>query len=569
MRESLRNRFALLFALCFALGGAAAYLWFDWYDARATAGLGQRLVERNALYHKGQVLSALAPEISLARKMSSSPLLRAWVAAEASATLRTRARDELDDYRKFFRSRSYFFAIAQSGNYYFDDGTTKFATAPQYTLDPKLIKDGWFYSTLRNPLDVQLNVDTDRHLQLTRLWINAVVRDEQGTGVAVTGTGVDLTEIIQKVIASRSHETANLLMDQSGAIQAHPDLGMIDYASARKGDTNEARKTLFEHLSSEDIEPLRTAMRQLTTGNTDVFSLALTLDGRPQLVGITWIPEIRWFLASIADPSIAASQSQWALGAVGLALALTLVAAGGMLTFDQVVTHRLRRLDSAVKQLAEGRFDVHIEDKGADEIGRLGRAFATMAHRVDGYTADLRQQVEERTRSLEAAAITDYLTSALNRRGMELRFAAEANRMRREAHGLGVLVIDLDHFKRINDSHGHAAGDTVLVLAANTLRANLRDYDLLARWGGEEFIVALPDVAGFDDLVATAEKLRLAIAEAPAALAVAGKSQTITCSIGATLARADESLEEIFARADHACYAAKAQGRNKTVFVPG
>lgn len=76
------------------------------------------------------------------------------------------------------------------------------ADQPSYQLDPALLKDGWFYASLRNSSPLQLNVDTDRHLGITQIWINAVVRDSAGQGIAITGSGVDLSEVIAKVILS-------------------------------------------------------------------------------------------------------------------------------------------------------------------------------------------------------------------------------------------------------------------------------------------------------------------------------------------------------------------------------
>ena len=193
MKSSLRQRFLWLFLIVFGVGSGVGYRVFLWYNDDIVSLLGQRLVERNVLYQKGQLLSALSPEITLARKMASSPLLKEWVQQESDSGRRARAMAELSDFRHFFHSQSYFFAIAKSGHYYYADAKNDAPIdQPRYRLDPSVLKDGWFYASLRNSSDIQLNVDTDRYLGITQIWINAVVRDAKGYGIAITGSGVNL-----------------------------------------------------------------------------------------------------------------------------------------------------------------------------------------------------------------------------------------------------------------------------------------------------------------------------------------------------------------------------------------
>ena len=153
----------------------------------------------------------------------------------------------------------------------------------------------------------------------------------------------------------------------------------------------------------------------------------------------------------------------------------------------------------------------------------------------------------------------DSLTGALNRDG--LANERELLAMRHpEGLRLSVLAIDIDHFKRINDEHGHAAGDAYLSAFAATLRERLRGADLLARWGGEEFIVVLVG-APMDAALRVAETLRGAIE----ALVVSFEGRMIrtTTSIGLAEGRSDEAFDPLVARADAALYAAKREGRNR------
>jgi diguanylate cyclase (GGDEF)-like protein len=143
--------------------------------------------------------------------------------------------------------------------------------------------------------------------------------------------------------------------------------------------------------------------------------------------------------------------------------------------------------------------------------------------------------------------------------------APELGRVARGISTLSLFLIDLDHFKEINDTHGHEAGDSVLREVAGAVRASVRSYDHCARWGGEEILVAAPGI-GREGAGALAEKLRSVIA-AVAVPSPAAEVLRVTCSVGACVVEPGESLDSSLARADRALYRAKAEGRNRWVLA--
>jgi diguanylate cyclase (GGDEF)-like protein/hemerythrin-like metal-binding protein len=182
----------------------------------------------------------------------------------------------------------------------------------------------------------------------------------------------------------------------------------------------------------------------------------------------------------------------------------------------------------------------------------MQRQFVTEAH-----IAGKRREAEGRAREFARQADTDALTGLLNRLGFNGAFSREFERARRYHQPLSVVILDLDHFKRVNDEHGHAAGDKVLAGVARLLESSVRESDVIARWGGEEFVVVavMTEERGAAQL---AEKLRARMAAAEP-----GPSGAVTGSFGVAELKPGDSIEGLLHRADQALYRAKNGGRNR------
>ncbi len=170
---------------------------------------------------------------------------------------------------------------------------------------------------------------------------------------------------------------------------------------------------------------------------------------------------------------------------------------------------------------------------------------------------EARQALQAANAELQRLATTDRLTGAWNRTYLEETLVAEMGRAERYRQPLSLLIFDIDHFKAINDSHGHLVGDEVLIELTRRVRAHLRAVDVLARWGGEEFVLLLPH-CGAVEARRVADKLRALVAEPP--FPVAGQ---VTASFGLAQWQPEEPLDTWLKRADDALYAAKAAGRNR------
>jgi len=186
---------------------------------------------------------------------------------------------------------------------------------------------------------------------------------------------------------------------------------------------------------------------------------------------------------------------------------------------------------------------------------------------MEGLNSQLRRSNEERTLAMEQlhqVAACDPLTQCLNRRAFLERLDYELARRTRYGTSFGVILLDLDGFKSVNDRHGHDVGDRVLVAVADCLRSQLRPIDSLARWGGEAFLCLVAHVRE-DDLLAKAEDLRDTLAHSP--MVFSPEEISITASLGAAISQSDRSALELIAMADRAMYRAKDNGRNRVLLA--
>ncbi|HIJ88508.1 MAG TPA: GGDEF domain-containing protein [Desulfuromonadales bacterium] len=229
-----------------------------------------------------------------------------------------------------------------------------------------------------------------------------------------------------------------------------------------------------------------------------------------------------------------------------------------------------------------GCFEVYINITGYREMIREGAIVMTsfltiVLIAVFGFAYLLIRggtiQLKEAQNKLETMAVTDELTALSNRRYLLSRGEEEFERIRRNRmRGLrpadmGCIMIDIDHFKKVNDTYGHLAGDDVLKEVARRLSLSIRPYDVIGRYGGEEFVVILPDTL-VEQCRVVAERIRVTIrAEA---IEAEGKKLFITVSIGVTgSSENDTRLNDVLKRADEAMYKAKAAGRDQVDQING
>ena len=558
---NLKPRFLLLTGLLVIASAAAA-----WYASRQLAEniveqWAVRYAEKQVLYDKSRLLQPIVREIALSRQFANSQELRNWARTPDDPALLRRAIAEMESFRLNFADRSYFYALLDSGRYYHNNAKNEFAGKQyRYTLVPGKPADRWFYDIVRQQRDIHINVNPDINLGVTKLWIDVLVRDGNSI-LGVAGTGLDLTQLIHAVVDQTQPGMTSLFVDHNGAIQAHRDQRMIDYASISK--TAKEHKTLdllFDRQGDRDA--IYAAMKELESVKSTVISRFVEIEGRRHLAGVAYLPEIDCYEITLLDLDVVVPISSFS--GIFLVYGLTLLAALALfnLVLNQQVMRPLKKLENAMQEVEQGAISGTLSPAdGQGEVARLIEHFQRMARTQHEARQGLESKVNERTEALDRLSKTDPLTELLNRRGMHERLSAEISRAHRENGHVGLLWLDIDYFKEINDQHGHAKGDEALKTVAALLHTLLRPYDSVARWGGDEYLV-LTQANDAQDVNTLGERIRSAIAESRRLQDAKGEPLRLTVSVGGYFDNNGDDIETMLQRADKALYDAKAAGRN-------
>ena len=247
-----------------------------------------------------------------------------------------------------------------------------------------------------------------------------------------------------------------------------------------------------------------------------------------------------------------------------LVAGLTLLVGAIAYGMGRSIVAPLKRLIAAADGIAHGDLTVQLRDAPAGEIGQLTRVFNMMTDRLRRSHADVRaanEALQRQNELLEALAVTDSLTGLYNRKKLDDILVEQFARFRRNKRPFVAVMLDLDNFKLINDTHGHVVGDAVLANVAEILKQSVRNIDYVARYGGEEFVVVLVETA-LGAALEIAERIR---AEVEVPRVRSGDALiSVTVSLGVAHSREDDGGPDgVLARADHALYAAKHAGRNQ------
>ena len=374
--------------------------------------------------------------------------------------------------------------------------------------------------------------------------IAAPVRNLEGTLVGVVGAHIHWRWVTQTVQAAFDQHAR----DQGTEILIANADGEVLYP-----------QSLVHHSHLAPVAPQGTGARYARLrwdDGQEYLTSQVTVDTRTPH-GLGWRIVVRQPLEQALQPAHALRSRLLALG---------LLAA---MVFSLVALWLARSFSRPIEQLARAAGQIERGDRHADfpvdhrlaEVEQLGQSLQSMTTALLAHERELatvNQSLETANLELERLATRDPLTGVHNRRHFDTKLLECFQTSQRTGRGFAVLLLDADHFKQVNDTHGHPAGDAVLQQLAHLLDENTRAVDFVARYGGEEFAVLLPHTPGGEGSMAAAEKIRAAIAAADFP-----EIGHMTVSIGASVWNpTDTHAHAIVERADKALYQAKGAGRN-------
>ena len=403
MKLGLRAKSVL--ALGFCIGVVSLLAWLAGAQALASIedNLGAAFARNATQYSKQRILAPVARELALSQRLADSQVTKRFLLDPKNDAKRELFFGEAEGYRHAFDDHSYFLVARNTGDYYFNDNKTKFSDRARYALKRGVAHDAWFFATMQKTEGFNINVDPDVKLQVTKVWFNVLVKD-RGRNIGLAGTGLDLTEFLDRFITAREAGVTPMILNGDGAIQAHPDRKLIDYSSVN--DKGSAHSTIYDLLPRAGEQKLmRDAIATARANPEKIPQFWAHLGKKRQLFAVSFVPELNWFVVNAVDVSAAqVVDSRLWLPFIGGGVALLVLLVGAIMFWvNRLILTPLFKLTDSAQALGAGHYNVELPPASNDEMGDLTRAFGAMTAKVRLHTDELEGKVAQRTQELVAA----------------------------------------------------------------------------------------------------------------------------------------------------------------------
>ena len=517
-QSSMRRRFIvfsfILFLLILILGSIAFVLLMGQMTLKNT-GLE---LSKSLELERFRLEASVTNEIAIVLKMANSPLIKRYFINPNDSVIRNLAFEEIAAYRRAFAGRTVFWISDNDKIYYRNEHDFELID----TVHPD---NYWYDKTLYETDEFYFNINHDLSTNITNLWINAPVFDNENKPVGIVGTGINISRVISTIYRNYSGYADLYFFNADGEITGAHNIDLIrDKVSITKelGSVGEEIMTRINTLRSDEIKYFETIDKEAVA-----------------VIGA--IPALNWYLTAVHHFSLGESLQT---GMTFLFTVMMIVIFSVFAVFNVFVARLLDPLYNIVNEISQlsKDWDLKHQNKNKDEIETLGE-FLNMT-------------------------IIDQLTGIYNRRFFDGSMKKIIRLMSRNGGRLSLLMLDIDFFKNYNDTYGHDMGDTCLASVASILSKTItREDDFVARYGGEEFVVVLPNT-GESGANLIAEKLLKNIRDAKIPHEKNPAAPYVTLSIGGTTGMVNHSHEEsdYVKHADAALYKSKQSGRNKYTF---
>ena len=397
--QSLKSKFIAVIAPVYLVIGLSTLLAFYLGTTRIIDKMAMSFATKEALLEKNKVLSIIDREVVLAQKMADDVSLKTWALDEERPAVRSQALEQLESYRKLFRDKSFFIALAATKHFYVYDKKDAARRIKMATLDPAKPDDKWFYDGLRSIDDYALNLDYDATLRETKVWFNAVMRGADREKIGICGGGITLTDFLDQIVFSKEQGLSTILIDRAGVVQAHEDRAIVEHNANTR---DPAQKTTIFSLMDEPLkrEQLRRSLASLQAKKSEVTAFPAKFGGKKYLVAVSSLPGVGWFNVVLVEVSRVISMKAFYPIIAIMFVSLLLVVVTISLLLNKMVLVPLIRLTKASREVAGGRYDLALPLTGRDELGELTGSFNVMAATILDHTGNLESKVRERTDQL-------------------------------------------------------------------------------------------------------------------------------------------------------------------------
>ena len=364
--------------------------------------LGSAFARNVTQFNKQRILAPVARELALSQRLADSVVTRQYLLDESDAAKKALFFAEAERYRGAFDDKSYFLISRATRNYYFNDAHTPYSDRARYALQGNDPTDAWFFSTMKNTREFNINVDPDVKLKVTKVWFNVMVKDGK-RNLGLAGTGLELTSFLKRFITSGEAGVTPMILNRDGHIQAHPDQKLIDYASVN--DKGTRHSTIYDLMPAADHAKMRGALEKARQNSDAIPEFWGKMGEKRQLFAVSFLPELNWFVVTGVDLGAAqvVDQKLWLPLLIGGAALLLMLMGAILWAVNRILLVPLLKLTHSVRAVGAGNYDAPLPPAGRDELGELTRAFGAMAAQVKGHTNELEGKVSERTRELVAA----------------------------------------------------------------------------------------------------------------------------------------------------------------------
>ncbi|WP_137970941.1 diguanylate cyclase domain-containing protein [Pseudomonas sp. F(2018)] len=415
----------------------------------------------------------------------------------------------------------------------------------------------YVFDTLRLPpgevrlSPIVINHELGAHSGLGKptLHVSTPVADADGKAGALIVINVDLDQLFAQIKSDLPSHYQVYLSNRWGDLLIHPD-------HRRTFGFDQGRRLFIQEEFPEVATLLGDGKQSSLVSHTD--------DSGHDLVaafvrlGVNASTPERFIILGLAQPEdhVLAETTRLGQRIIQVVILSSLLAVAIAIVASRAMTHSLKSITLAVEQFTRERRSGPLPVQRQDELGQLARSFAQMQEEI----LDQLDELNQSRNALEHLARHDALTGLPNRRMFFERLEHALANARRSAMPLAVLFVDLDHFKQLNDSLGHGAGDRVLQAVANLLRSATRESDTVARLGGDEFVILIEQMDDPQRVIAVLHKLHERF-QLP--MLMDGHEVQVQASMGVSLFPRDgDDIESLLQQADRAMYAAKNAGRN-------